>query len=80
MNLDYLIIFASRYQATQGNDYIKLAFHLLGNSVDQDETLIDPQKDYSKILAKLNLKIYDRLNFATKLLPEKKRKAFCSEL
>jgi hypothetical protein len=31
-------------------------------------------------LAHLNLKISDRLNFASKLLPEKKRKIFCAEL
>lgn len=80
MNLDYLTTFASRYEVTQSDDYVKLAFHILSNSMDQDDTVSDPLKDFSKILIKLNLKIYDRLNFATKLLPEKKRKAFCSEL
>lgn len=80
MNLDYLVNFAARYEVTSKDDYIVLAFRLLGNSLDQDESITDPSKDYSKILVNLNLKIYDRLNFAIKLLPEKKRKPFCNDL
>lgn len=69
MNLDYLINFAARYEVISKDDYIVLAFRLLGNSLDQDEVVADPAKDYSKILVNLNLKIYDRINFAIKLLP-----------
>lgn len=69
MNLDYLVNFASRFEVKSKDDYIVLAFHLLGNSCDQDEAVTDDSKDYSKILLNLNLKIYDRINFAMRLLP-----------
>jgi hypothetical protein len=80
MNLEYLVNFAAKYHVKEGDDYITLAFRLMGNLIDQNEPILDYNKDYAKILTKLDLKLSDRLNFATKLLPEKKRKLFCTEL
>ena len=78
MNLDYLANFASRFKVRNGDDYLVLAFKILGNVVDQSELHADGEKEFGKILANLNLKLYDRINFATKLLPEKKIKFFCN--
>lgn len=36
VNLEFLINFASRYEVRSNDDYIMLAFKLLGNSVDQE--------------------------------------------
>ena len=36
MNLDYLANFASKYRVKNGDDYLVLAFKLLGNTVDQN--------------------------------------------
>lgn len=81
MNLEYMVKFASKYKVSnKADDYIVLAFKILGNLIDQNELHPYPDKEYTKILANLNLKINDRLNFASKLLPEKKRKIFCNEL
>ena len=69
MNLEYLVKFAGKYKVSNGDDYIVLAFKILGNLIDQNELHPYPDKEYSKILTHLNLKINDRLNFASKLLP-----------
>ena len=36
MNLDYLANFASKFRVKAGDDYILLAFKLLGNVLDQN--------------------------------------------
>ena len=41
MNLDYLANFASKYKVKNGDDYLVLAFKLLGNIVDQNELHAD---------------------------------------
>lgn len=49
------------------DDYIKLIFILLGNQYNQEDTAPN-HSDYSRVLLELDLKLGDRLNFATKLL------------
>jgi len=36
MNLEYMVKFASKYKVSKGDDYMTLAFKILGNFVDQN--------------------------------------------
>ena len=44
MNLDYLANFASKFKVRNGDDYLVLAFKILGNTVDQSELQADGEK------------------------------------
>lgn len=81
MNLDYLVKFAGAYRPAVEDGYLQLAFKLLGNACDQEAGAILPlEQDYLRLLLRLNIRLPDRLNFAVKLLGERRRREFCSEL
>ena len=76
VNLDYLVKFAGAYRPVVEDGYLQRAFKLLGNSYDQEGTNTSPpyDQDYLKLLLRLDLKLSDRLNFAAKLLGERRRR------
>lgn len=74
VNLNYLVKFAGSYHSTIEDNYIKLAFKILGNSLDQELSIASEEQDFMKIMLNLDINLSDRLNFATKLLGDKKKR------
>lgn len=79
-NFDYLVKFAGTYRPSVQDGYLQLAFRLLGNSCDQEGASLSQEHDYLRLLLRLDLRLSDRLNFAARLLGERRRRELCGEL
>ena len=77
--MDFLGKFVRNYDYSNSENYGKLIFSFLSNNSDMD--LANCEEDiYYNLLLKLDLRLEDRLNFATKLLPHQKRRSFNIQL
>ena len=80
VNLEYLVKFAGAYRPAVKDGYLQLVFKLLGNACDQEGGIVPADQDYLQLLLQLDLRLSDRLNFAAKLLGERRRREFCEKL